>query len=94
MENKRLRFYVAVVTTVLLLAVAFAASAAPVPRISTDELKLRLGEDSVLVLDVRANRDWLGSSHKIVGAERVDPGKINLWANNYSGGKTIVLYCA
>lgn len=94
MHSKRPRLYAAIVTAVFLLAMAFAANAASVPRMSAEELKLHLAEGDVLVLDVRANRDWLGSSDKIVGAERVDPGNINLWAKKYSGEKKIVLYCA
>jgi len=31
---------------------------------------------------------------KISGAERVDPGTVAQWVDNYDREKTIVLYCA
>lgn len=94
MHNKRLGFHVSIVTVLLLLAMSFAACADPVPRMSADELKSHLGEDAPLILDVRANWDWAGSNDKIVGAERVDPGDVGQWADNYVKGKVIVLYCS
>ncbi len=94
MHNKRLGLYVAIATVLLLFAMSFAASADSVPRMSTDELKFHLGEDGPLILDVRASGDWTGSNDKIVGAERVDPGNVNQWADNYAKEQVIVLYCA
>jgi rhodanese-related sulfurtransferase len=70
------------------------ASAAEVPRITTDDLNLRLGDADLVVLDVRSNPDWRQSATKIVGSERVNPGAANQWASHYSKEKDIVLYCA
>ena len=94
MHKKRFGFHVTIVTVFLLLAMSFAAGADYVPRMSVDELNSHLGEDKPLILDVRASRDWSGSNDKIVGAERVDPGNVNQWADNYAKEKTIVLYCS
>ena len=91
MANK---LYGAIATAVLVLCMSFAASADSVPRMSADELKAHLGDDGPLILDVRASRDWTGSSDKIVGAERVEPGNVNQWGDNYAKEKPIVLYCA
>ena len=91
MHNK---LCITIATAVLVLVMSFAASAESVPRMSTDELKTHFGEDGPLILDVRSNRDWAGSNDKIVGAERVDPGNVNQWADNYAKEKPIVLYCA
>ncbi|MGK2906630.1 MAG: rhodanese-like domain-containing protein [Desulfuromonadales bacterium] len=68
-------------------------SAAQVPRISTDDLNLRLGDADLVVLDVRSNPDWRQSDNRIVGSERVDPGAADQWASHYSKEKDIVLYC-
>jgi len=94
MRNKRISFYVTILTVLLLLAMSFAACADSVPRMSTDELKSHLGNDAPIILDVRANGDWAGSNDKIVGAERVDPRAVDQWADNYVKEKVIVLYCA
>jgi rhodanese-related sulfurtransferase len=69
-------------------------SATEVPRISTDDLNLRLGDADLVVLDVRSNPDWQQSDKKIVGSERVNPGTADQWASHYSKEKDIVLYCA
>ncbi len=94
MRNKRLVFYIIFIITVLLLAISFTASAATVARMSTDELKSRLGDADLVVLDVRAGRDWDNSDKKIAGSERVKPGGTNQWIINYPKDKEIVLYCA
>lgn len=83
-----------IMSCLFLLVASFAAMAASVPRMTTDELKAHLGDPDYLVLDARAGRDWNGSSEKVSGAERVDPGNVDQWANNYDRAQTIVLYCA
>lgn len=77
-----------------LLAVSGSVLAADVPRMTVDELKAALGNDNVIVLDVRSGRDWKSSEFKIQGAKRAEPGKINTWAGTYPKDKTLVLYCA
>jgi rhodanese-related sulfurtransferase len=86
--------HAALIAAALLLATAFTASAATVPRMSTDELKSRLGEVDLVVLDVRGGWDWDQSGEKIAGAERVNPAAAEQWADNYPREKTLVLYCA
>lgn len=94
MLKKRPGLYVTLATTLLLLLLSVAASADSVPRMSSDELKSHLDGDGPLILDVRSNRDWMGSNSKIVGAERVASGNVNQWVGNYAKEKPIVLYCA
>lgn len=81
------------VTVMVLFTVSFAVAAAPVPRMSTDELKSHLGDEDLIVLDVRASRDWNGSNDKIDGAQRIDQRKLGQWVDDHAKGKTIVLYC-
>ena len=73
--------------------VTFALSA-DVPRMTTDELKALFGNPDLIILDVRAGRDWTGSDSKIQGAIREEPDQIDSWSKKYSKEKIIVLYCA
>ncbi len=65
-----------------------------VPRMPADELKARLGDPALVVIDVRQAADWEASPAKIKGAMREDYKDVSGWASNYSKDKTIVLYCA
>jgi rhodanese-related sulfurtransferase len=64
------------------------------PRITTEDLKSRLGAADLVVIDVRAERDWKESGMKIAGAVREDPASPDKWAGKYPVEKTVVLYCA
>ena len=75
----------------LLASTGIAANA---NKITKEELKKIMGEDTVLILDVRAGRDWGSSEFKIKGAHRAAPKDFNLWSNKYPKDKTLVLYCA
>jgi 3-mercaptopyruvate sulfurtransferase SseA len=76
----------------LLVTTATGGLAQEVPRMTVEELRERLAEPNLLVIDVRAGRDWTGSDRMIKGAKREEPAKID-WAKNYPPGKTLVLYC-
>ena len=91
MRNSRLVYRFVFMFAALLFAMSFAASAAEVPRMSVDELKSRLGEVDLVILDVRQDSDL--SDKQIVGSVQVNPGAVNQWADNYSKDKVIVLYC-
>jgi len=65
-----------------------------VPRISKDEMKAKLGSPDVVLLDVRAKKDWEGNNEKITGAVRMDPQTVETWASTLPKDKEIVLYCA
>ncbi len=70
------------------------ASAEDVPRITKEELKGMLGDANLVIVDVRANVDWVGSNLKIKGAVREDPRKVNSWMGKYPKDKTLVFYCS
>lgn len=79
----------------LLLAVlGVSLAAAEAQRVDKDTLKGWLGRPDVLLIDVRSPKDWAGSTQKIQGAVRQDPGKLAVWGRNLPKDKTIVLYCA
>jgi rhodanese-related sulfurtransferase len=65
-----------------------------VPRMSVDELKSRLSDPSLIIIDIRAPGDWIASSTKIKGAFRETLDKIEEWAPRYDKDKNIVLLCA
>lgn len=65
-----------------------------VQTMSTDELKEMLGSQDLVILDVRAGRDWSSSEFKIMGAVREAPGEVSAWIDRYEKDKTVVLYCA
>jgi hypothetical protein len=71
-----------------------AGSNKDVPRVEKDTLKGWLGDPNVLLIDVRAAKDWQESGKKIKGAVRQDPGQTKTWAAGMPKDKKIVLYCA
>jgi hypothetical protein len=74
--------------------VTAAAASMDAPRMSKEELKSRLGDKDVVVIDVRIDSDWAMSGSKIKGAVREEPLQVAAWAGKYPKQKTIVLYCA
>lgn len=69
-------------------------TAKAVQRMTTEELKARLGDADLVVIDVRTGGDWQESGQKIAGAVREDPSALDTWAGKYPAEKTLVLYCA
>lgn len=79
------------------LAIALLAQMAwgqEVPRMTKEELKPLLGDQDVIIMDVRVGSSWSASKWKIQGAVREDPrAEIATWASKYPKDKTIILYC-
>ena len=65
-----------------------------VPRMTIKELKERLSDPDLIVLDVRAGGSWSGSESKIKGAVREDPAHVQDWMKKYPRDKTVVFYCS
>jgi rhodanese-related sulfurtransferase len=80
----------------LLASVLFSldASAADPLRITKEELKRRLGNPDIVIVDVRSGSDWTGSERKIAGAVREAPNDVGGWEKRYAKDKPLVLYCA
>jgi rhodanese-related sulfurtransferase len=72
----------------------FAVAAAGAPRMSKEELRSRLNDKDLVIIDVRTAHDWGKSNSKIKGAIRKYSEDIAPWAKKYIKKKTIVLYCA
>ena len=66
--------------------------AASVPRIDKDELKRRLSESDLTVIDLRLNYDQ--SSATIPHARRETPDDVDSWAGDYARTRPLILYCS
>ncbi len=65
------------------------------PRMTKEELKAKLGNPDIVIIDVRIGEEWKVSKEKIQGAIREDPEKdIKNWAEKYPKDKTLVFYCS
>jgi len=78
----------------LAASAASALAAENVPLMTMDQLKDRLNDANVVVLDVRTGKDWSSSEFKIQGADRAAPDEFDTWSSGYSPDQTLVLYCA
>lgn len=88
------KLVLATAVAVALALVHGIAKAADVQRMTTAELNKRLGDASLVVLDVRSSADWQSSDLMVAGAVRKSPGATTAWAGELDRSKTIVLYCA
>jgi hypothetical protein len=88
----------AIIIAVALMAssglVAAGALAAEAARMDKDELRAKLGDLDVVIIDVRSHTDWLFSGDKIKGALRENYRDFEGWYAKYPKDKTIALYCA
>ena len=65
------------------------------PRMTKEELRLLMGDQGVVVVDVRVLEEWKKSDRKIQGANHEDPEKdVTKWADKYPRDKTLVFYCS
>lgn len=89
----RLAKLAALTLAAALMTVAL-AQASGAPRMSIDELKSRLGESGLVIVDVRLGGDWSGSEVMVKGAIRGTPNDIAAWSESIAKDQTIVLYCS
>ncbi len=64
------------------------------PRMQPEELKARLDDPSLAIIDVRADLDEESGPGRIQGAVLEIYNEVANWAPKYPKDKTIVLYCA
>jgi rhodanese-related sulfurtransferase len=65
-----------------------------VPRLAKEELKKKLGDANLTVIDLRHPTQWAASTYKIAGAIFEDRDNVPAWAGKYPKDQTLVLYCA
>jgi hypothetical protein len=64
------------------------------PRMTKEELKSRLKEPDLVIIDARLEDEWKKTEWKIAGAVREDPEKLGSWVDKYPKDKTFVFYCS
>lgn len=64
------------------------------PRMPKEELKEKLDDPQVEVIDVRQPKDKEQSDEKILGARLENPNEMDTWMRMRPEGKTYVLYCS
>lgn len=94
MKTRLVRLVTGLIGVAALCMLAQLAIAAEVPRMTKEELKSKLDDPDVVIVDVRVGKDWKGSEFKIKGAVRGDKNNISALAGKYPKDKTFVLYCA
>ena len=94
MKARLVRLITGVIGVATLCMLTQLAIAAEVPRMTKEELKSKLDNPDVVIVDVRVGKDWKGSEFKIKGAVRENPSELSSWAEKYPKDKTLVLYCA
>jgi len=67
-------------------------SSKTIQQMSKEELKSRLQDPSLVILDVRRPQDWKKSGKKIKGAVQESPYKFENWYARYPKAKTILFY--
>ncbi len=94
MKIKQIKIITGLVCVAILCMLTQLAMADEVPRMTKEGLKAKIGnsDHNIIIVDVRAGRDWKGSEFKIKGAVRENPAKFSSWAEKYPKEKTLVLY--
>ncbi len=82
---------------ILLLGVSGCAttsekSSKTIQQMSKEELKSRLEDPSLVILDVRRPQDWKKSGRKIKGAIQENPYKFDNWYARYPKARMFLLY--
>jgi len=61
---------------------------------SKEDLKAKLGQKNVMVIDVRLPDQIVPGTPKIRGAAVENPSEVLDWMHKYPKNKTLVIYCA
>jgi hypothetical protein len=90
---RKIKFWVLALATSLILAFTWSCgSGEKPPLLEKETIKSWLSDCEIIILDVRAPKDWNVSDKKIRGAVRQDPDETKTWAANLPKNKKIVLY--
>jgi hypothetical protein len=63
-----------------------------VPLLEKETIKSWISDREIIILDVRASKDWNVSGNKIKGAVCQDPDEVGSWAAILPQDKRIVIY--
>jgi hypothetical protein len=90
---RKIKFCAKALAVSLMLAVVWSCgSGERAPLLDKKTIKGWLPNREVIILDVRAPKDWNVSDKKIKGAVRQDPDEVKIWAADLPKNKKIVLY--
>jgi hypothetical protein len=90
---RKIKFWaMALAASLILVFIWFCGSGEQAPLLDKEIIKSWLADCEVIILDVRAPKDWNVSDKKISGAVRQDPDEIKTWASNLPKNRKIVLY--
>ncbi len=90
---RKSRFRAMALAVSLMLACAWGCGGGEKPPLlEQEEVKSSLSDSEVIILDVRAPKDWNVSNKKIPGAMRLEPDEVAIWAVCLPKNKTIILY--
>jgi rhodanese-related sulfurtransferase len=78
----------------LIIITAGTSGAEDKSLVEPEQLKAKLGQSDLVILDVRIASDWKRSDYKIRGALRVDPHDVSSWANKFAKDSAVVVYCS
>jgi len=93
MKRALLLSVVAVLGVTLLTSPALAAgNPKKAIRITKEDLKSMLQDQSLIIIDVRPKSQWDASESKLPGAVNEDPFKADEWSRFYSKDVAVVLY--
>ncbi len=92
-KMRQTKFWAMALTVSLMLALTWSCgSGQKAPLLDKETVKSWLSDRAVIILDVRAPKDWHVSDKKIMGAVRQEPDEVKTWAANLPRDKKIVLY--
>jgi hypothetical protein len=87
------RFWAMALAVSLMLAFTWSCgSGEKLQLLDKETIRSCLSDREVIILDVRAPKDWNVSDKKIKGAVRQDPAEVKTWAANLPENGKIVLY--
>jgi rhodanese-related sulfurtransferase len=84
--------YAILIMMTFLLSINQALAADQVELMSIQELKAKLKDGNLLIVDVRPKYQWDKSEYKIPGAVNEDSFEVDQWAKFYSQDMTVVIY--
>ena len=71
-----------------------AAAASDIQKMTPSQLKSKLDQEGIYILDARTVSDWKRSDRKISGAIRIDSNNVSAWIDQYAKEAVYVIYCA
>jgi hypothetical protein len=92
-SSRKTKFWAKALAVSLILAFTWSCgSGEKAPLLDKTIIKSWLSDREVIILDVRAPKDWNVSDKKIQGAVRQDPDEVKTWVATLPKKKKIVLY--